>query len=95
MKPDNEYAHLDMQENMLKIKLKKGQDPRQLSIAIKQLISKYKCSPTSNDIIAVVQQCGRDAGYGQSLDNYSNTIKECRHRAPTARELIQNMLKQY
>ena len=70
---------------MLKIKLKKDQDPRQLNIAIQRLISKYKCSPTSKDIIAVVQRCYRGARYGQSIDNYTNTIKEYRHHAPTAR----------
>ena len=95
MMPDHEYSHLDMQEDMTKTKLKKDQDPRQLSIAIERLISKYKSSPTSKDIIAVVKRCGRDAGYGQSLDNYTDTIKECRNRAPTARELIQKMQKQY
>ena len=34
MTPSDQYSRLDMQEDMLKIKLKTNQDPRQLSIAI-------------------------------------------------------------
>ena len=95
MTPYYQYSRLDMQEDMLKSKLKKDQDPRQLSIAVKLLLSKYKESPSSKDIIAVVQQCGRDAGYGQSIDNYTDTMKMCMHREPTAQELIEKMKKQY
>ena len=84
MTPSDQYSRLDMLKDMQKIKLKTNQDPRQLGIAIEHFLSKYQDAPDAKDIRAVVQRCGRDAGYGASIDNYIDTTKLCAHREPTA-----------
>ena len=95
MTPSNQYSRLDMLEDMQKIKLKTNQDPRQLGIAMEHFLSKYTDAPDAKHIVAVVQQCGRDARYGASIDNYIDTMKMCAHRKPTARELIKKMKNLY
>ena len=84
MTPSDQYSRLDMLDDMQEIKLKTDQDPKQLGIAIKHFLSKFTDVPDAKDIVAVVQRCSRDAGYGASIDNYINTMRLCAHRKPTA-----------
>ena len=68
MYPDDVYAQMKMAEEILKLKLKKGQDPENMSNAIEQIIGKFSCQPTDKDIIAVIQQHAKDTDYGEAIN---------------------------